>query len=308
MGGDLSIRTLAALEDVRRLQAGLPFRVQGVRGVRLHPPGKALVEPEVVPPRHRDKVAEPLMCHFVADDDEDELPLALYGCCRIEQKMILRKENGAPILHRTAAYLSGCGDQIELRQRKAHAKVIVVVVQQGHSLIKRVGCLDRVAALDHYTDVDAVYLTVDALEIADAQEQKIGRHSWCLGEAHPLQAIPQRCNGCNRRVRERHPVGGHIHRNRESSLQSRLVPTGQQAPRICRFKVGGQCASLAGRSVVVHRKEANGPRRDRPVIGDRQGVAAGRECRRKGDCRPPQLLVQCDRATQSTVQTNLVES
>src|SRR5471032_1442162 len=99
MGRDLSIRTLARFEDSRGLQAGVPLRMQCVGGVCLHPPGEALVEPEIVPPCHRDEVSEPLMGHLVADDEKYTLPLALGGCCRIKKKIVLRKEHSAPVFH-----------------------------------------------------------------------------------------------------------------------------------------------------------------------------------------------------------------
>ena len=36
----------------------------------LHPAREAFVEPEVVPPRHGDEIAEPLVRHFVREDAE----------------------------------------------------------------------------------------------------------------------------------------------------------------------------------------------------------------------------------------------
>ena len=73
----LSVGPLAAFENIGRLQAGLPFRMQGIGGVGLHPAGKAFIQPQIVPPSHGDKVAKPLVRHFMGDDQKDELPLEL---------------------------------------------------------------------------------------------------------------------------------------------------------------------------------------------------------------------------------------
>jgi hypothetical protein len=42
-----------------------------IRRLRAHPRGEALIEPQVVPPRHRHQVAEPLVRDFVRDDAID---------------------------------------------------------------------------------------------------------------------------------------------------------------------------------------------------------------------------------------------
>src|ERR1700738_2014924 len=54
-----------------RLKPDRPARVELLGGFRLHPAGEALVEPEVVPPRHGDKIAKPEMRHLVRENDED---------------------------------------------------------------------------------------------------------------------------------------------------------------------------------------------------------------------------------------------
>ena len=307
MGRDSSIRTLAALVDARGLQTGVPLRMQCVRGVRLHPPGETLVEPQIVPPCHGDEVPEPLVGHLVADDEKDSLPLALGGCCRIKKKIVLRIEDGAPVFHGAAGYLPGSGNQVELGQRKAHAKIAVVVVKQGDCLLECIGGLARVSALEHHAHVDAVYLPVDALKISDTQKQKIGRHPGCLGEAHEPQAAFHRGDGCDRHVRYGHLVGGGRHGDGENGLESRFIPARQQSARIGRLEVGGQRAALTGWSVVVHRKETDGSLGNRPVIRDRQRVRPGREWGRKSDRRPAQLIVQRDRAARLIIQAHLVE-
>src|SRR5271170_439971 len=107
------------------------------------------------------------MGHLVTDDSEYPLPLTLGGCCRVKKKMILRIEDGTPVFHRAASYFPRRGDQVEFRQRKWHAKIAVVVVEQSDRFVECVSRFGRVAALKHCTDIHAVYRSVDALEVAD---------------------------------------------------------------------------------------------------------------------------------------------
>ena len=85
------------LERVRRLQLieaqsrrqgvrselvpDLIVREDQVRRVVLAPRGEALVELEIVPPRHRHQIPKPLMGELVGDDDAD--PLLLLPRCRL---------------------------------------------------------------------------------------------------------------------------------------------------------------------------------------------------------------------------------
>ena len=54
---------------------GAGHREDVVGGKILHPRGKALVEPEVVPPLHGDQVAEPLVRELVGDHSAHALLL-----------------------------------------------------------------------------------------------------------------------------------------------------------------------------------------------------------------------------------------
>src|SRR5207249_11232169 len=46
----------------------LPLRIALVDGVVAHEGGEALIEPDVVPPFHRDQVAEPHMSNLMSND------------------------------------------------------------------------------------------------------------------------------------------------------------------------------------------------------------------------------------------------
>jgi hypothetical protein len=51
----------------QRLQAGARLRAPGVDDLVRHEAGERLVQPDVVPPGHRDEVAEPLVRQLVRD-------------------------------------------------------------------------------------------------------------------------------------------------------------------------------------------------------------------------------------------------
>src|SRR2546422_6427376 len=80
------------LPPERAAQPGVPIRVEALRGLGRHPRGEPLVQPQVVPPRHRDQVAEPLVRDLVRDDAVDllrseehtsELQSRLHLVCRL---------------------------------------------------------------------------------------------------------------------------------------------------------------------------------------------------------------------------------
>src|SRR5581483_1786765 len=53
------------------VEPGLPLRKELLGRLFLHPAGKALVEPEIVPPAHGDAITEPLMRHLMRQNAED---------------------------------------------------------------------------------------------------------------------------------------------------------------------------------------------------------------------------------------------
>ena len=124
------------------IEPGFPLRIELLGRLFLHPAGKALVEPEIVPPAHGDEIAEPLMRHLMCDDAEDAAPGAVRIGRGIEQQPALEKGDAAPVLHR-AAEAAGHRDQVELRQRIFHAEIIVVICSSltAFSSAKRPGPL-----------------------------------------------------------------------------------------------------------------------------------------------------------------------
>ena len=186
MRGGNRVGVFASLEDGQCLEARFPLGMQRIRDEGLHPAGETFVQPQVIPPGHGDEVAEPLVRHFVGDDFEHFLTVRFGGGLRIEQEMVLRIEDRAPVLHGAALDLTGSGDQVELRQRKSDAEIFVVVMQNLACLIERVARLRGIAALHHDTHVDAVHRGVNAFKVPDPDEQQIRRHLGGRRETYPL--------------------------------------------------------------------------------------------------------------------------
>ncbi len=118
-------------------QPFIPLGIEMIGALRAHPGGEAFVQPEIVPPRHRDEIAKPLVRHLVRDDREDVLLRVSRGSFRIEKQDALVVGDAAPVLHR-AAETAGERDQVELRQRIGHAEVIVVVMENLRRALERV--------------------------------------------------------------------------------------------------------------------------------------------------------------------------
>ena len=116
MGGAARILAHGGLLGAAAVEPGLPVRMQRLGGLGLHPAREALVEPDVVPPRHGDEIAEPLVRHLVRDDAEDAALRVARARRRIEQQAALEEGDAAPVLH-GAAEAARHRDQVELGQR-----------------------------------------------------------------------------------------------------------------------------------------------------------------------------------------------
>src|SRR5438552_10983120 len=92
----------------------LPLGIGPVNYLVGHEGREAFVKPEIVPPFHRDKIAEPHVSNLVRDYLSDAL---LSRCARVLVGMQQDLSEGyrAPVLHRPISELRD-RDQMELRQ------------------------------------------------------------------------------------------------------------------------------------------------------------------------------------------------
>ncbi len=218
------------------VEPGLPIRVQVLAGFGLHPARKALVEPNVVPPRHGDEIAEPLMRHLMSEDGKDAASRIGRIARRIEQQAALEKRDAAPVLH-GAAEAAGNRDQVELGQRIGDAEIVVVVAQQVDRAVEREAALRRLAARGDDSDGDVVDLGGDALELADGEDEEIARHARRRREGDALEAIAGRFLLDDRHVGDRQEMLGDGGGQREARLEGRLIPAWKDAARVGRLEM-----------------------------------------------------------------------
>ena len=89
------------------------MRIESRGAFAAHPGGEPFVEPEIVPPGHRDQIAKPLVRGLVRDHFVNDLLCAGGGFRRIKQQRRLEIGDATPVLHR-AAESAGDGDLVEL--------------------------------------------------------------------------------------------------------------------------------------------------------------------------------------------------
>nr|GEU28254.1 hypothetical protein [Tanacetum cinerariifolium] len=260
---------------VHGVQAPVPFGMQTRGGARLHPRREALVEPQVVPPCHGHQVAEPLVGDFVRGRDKRRLAVALRGRARIEQHRVFEREDGAPVFHGAEELaLAWRGDVIELGQRVLDAEVVVIFAQYGARGVQRELRLSHGALLRDHADLGAALGGGGAFEVAQAEEQQIGRHPGRRGKAHQFAAVGQFGGGRHGHVRHGHLAGGNGGFQRERGLVKRLVPRRDHAPRFGIFELRVQRALVRAAVLVVQREQAGRLGADRARVIELELVAA----------------------------------
>ena len=213
------------------VEPGLPLRIEMRGRLLLHPAGKTLVEPEIVPPAHGDEIAEPLMRHLMCDDAEDTAPGAIRIARGIEQQPALEKGDAAPILHR-AAKAAGHRDQVKLRQRIFHAEIVVVISEQLDGVFQREASVLAFACGRHHADRGAVGVSRDPLQFAGRKHEQIARHLRCRREHHPLQIVGRLILLHHRHVTDRKEGFRHHYGQRERRLERGLIPARENPPRV----------------------------------------------------------------------------
>ena len=218
------------------------------------------------------------MRDLVRGDREDALHVADGGDLRIRQQDVFEREDRAPVLHRAEELAAARrGDVVQLRQRIRHAEVVVVFLQHQPRCLQRArGLVDLAAGGDH-ADFGAVDGVGGAFEVAEGEEQQVGRHLRRGLEADQALAARQVVALRHRHVADRHLRRRHGGDQVEGRLVVRLVPGRHEAARIRRLELGEQRTLLAGLAVVVQREQAVGLGVDLAAVIHRQQVAADRQ-------------------------------
>lgn len=73
--------------------------MQVIHSIPPHPRSKAFIQPKLIPPVHRDQVAEPLMCKLMCYHIDDSVLIFLIGGIFVEEYSGRAVCYQSPILH-----------------------------------------------------------------------------------------------------------------------------------------------------------------------------------------------------------------
>mmetsp|Transcript_2106 Transcript_2106/g.6892 ORF Transcript_2106/g.6892 Transcript_2106/m.6892 type:complete len:443 (+) Transcript_2106:1706-3034(+) len=255
-----------------------PFRVQLGADASLHPSGEALVEPQVVPPLHRDQVAEPLVGQFVNHNLGHALQLPGGGAPVVDQQVHLAVRHQAPVLHRASRKLRD-GHHVRFWQRVPNLEGVVVRVERRHRALEREAAEVRLARRAKDADQHAVLADLgQVVELAHHKGEQVGGHARRGHEGDRLGPVAVVVHHRLGHVGERHHVRRHAQRAGEGGLAARLVPAGKAPPRVDRLELGGGHQLLLTVDVGVGRAiEATHLVVELTRVGDRQAPFAARE-------------------------------
>ena len=197
--------------------------------------GEGLVEPQVVPPLHRDEVAEPHVRHLV----QHRLGASLVAVARdlAPEDVVLQECHGACVLHRTGVEL-GHEQLVVLAECVWHAEVLVIEAEALLGLgEKSVGVHElgeRAAAEDAERDL-AVFVGVHVVPArvrACDERDQVGAHA-----GGGLEGVGAAVGGRGGAIGDHLPMRGRGDRDVEGGLQVGLVEAREHALGIGGFEL-----------------------------------------------------------------------
>ena len=202
----------------------LPLGAEGVGDLHLHEGGEGLVEPDAVPPLHRDQVAEPHVGELVGDHVDDVLQLALRGVLGVGEEEGLPEGDAAEVLHRAEREV---GDRHEVHGVAGIGDVEVV----GQVAQREVGDLQTRSAVRWSfpggqrirSGVPSTSSGFGDLERPDDEGHQVGGHRDRLREPHPALPV-EHLVGLDGGVRHRVELLVEEERDREPCLEVGFVP------------------------------------------------------------------------------------
>ena len=222
-----------------------PLRPPVVDDAIGHPGGERLVQPEVVPPRHRDEVAVPHVRELVRDHLARPLVLVERHGRRIEQEQRLAEEHRAGVLHRTGLEVRH-GHEVELAVRIRDVEVLLEATQRlGRGLEPELGQVTlprRVPDADR--DVSEASLG-GRLERTDGEGEQVRRQQWCRREADHVAVGPV-VLGLDRAVGDRTEAVRHGDGETEPRLERGLVEAREDTTGVGRLALAEGVASAVG--------------------------------------------------------------
>ena len=234
-----------AVDGERRLARGgeadpaVPRRPEGVDAERLHEGGEGLVEPDALPPAHRDEVAEPHVGQLVRDHVGHALELRPGRLVLVDEERRVAEGDAAQVLHGAGGEVRD-GDEVHLLARVGDVEVVGEEAQReradlegelGQGLLP--GRADH--AEGHTVDVDGL----GRLELADDEGHQVGRHLHRGGEADAALR-PDLVGSDDGRIGNGVDVGVHDEGDLEHRLAVRLVEAGEAPPGVHGLELGGR--------------------------------------------------------------------
>ena len=239
---------------------------------------------------------------------EDALAVGLGRDLRVQQQGVFEVEDRAPVLHGAEELAAaGGGDVVQHRQRIGRAEIVVEPGQQIAGRLQGELGLGRIALLGDHPNVDAGRSDRGAIELAQAEEQQVGRHLRRGPEPHHSLAVAEVLRGRDRHVAERHLAGRDRRLDAEGRLVERLIPGRDEAAGVRSLELGVEGALLAGLGLVVEGEQAGGLGVDLAGVVDGQDVLALRQGPIEREGGGLGLLVDLDLGRPNSGDLGLVE-
>ena len=221
------------------VRPAVPGGTERVDGGDLHEGGERLVQPDAVPPLHRDEVAEPHVGELVGDDLCHHGLLMLGRRGRVEEKQCLPEGDAAQVLHRAGREVRQ-GHEVELVARVRDGVVGAEPAQGESRHLQGVHAEVVLARRVQNADGDAVDVhSRRGLQGADHEGEEIRGHRDRVGEAHTAAAVAGGLLGDDGGVRHRREALGNHKGHSEDRLQVGLVETGEDPAGVRRLHLGG---------------------------------------------------------------------
>ena len=256
-----------------------PIGVEVLGCAVLHPAGEPFIEPQIIPPCHRDQIAEPLVRHLMRLHLEDRLAIAFGRDRRIVEQDPLKGEDCSPILHCAKKLgLSWTGYILELGQRIGRSKIVVIVSKNLGFDIERRNRLGLVAPAHGDRDLGASDALGDPSEVTGPKKQQIARHQRSGRESDAFEAPRKRIGAADRHVADRPLIGWDDRTEVPLRFIIRFVPIRDEGAGVSCFELREQRTSRgAVGCLAVEREEAVGLLMNDPGIFDVEPVAPRRQ-------------------------------
>ena len=220
----------------REALPALPVRLPGVDREHLHEGGERLVEPDAVPPLHRDQIAEPHVGVLVRDDVGHALEFGARGAVFVDQQRGLAERDRAQVLHRARSEV-GNRDQVELVARIGQLVIVGEPLERERADLAR-PCGQRPLAR-HVRDAQrgSGVGRLGRLELAHDEGEQVGRHLDRLLVDDLLFAAAEAALALDAGVGKGAQTFVDHQPHLEARLKRRLVPTRDRAARVGRLEL-----------------------------------------------------------------------